>query len=575
MLEPVEPAGLLAPAARARDLRSPAMLLGADAEAVQFTGRERELGDLLAWCVQRPESFAVRVVIGPGGQGKTRLARRLADLMRERDWVAGVLQAEPTGGGSGPTPDLAVLDTALPLLLVIDYAETMPGLVRQLIERLRTSRHRVRILLLARSDGEWRSEVLGTGPETRAILQTAPVTELGPLLAREHRVAAFTAIAADLAALMSRVPSLPAADWEGAAARLAPASGLGDARFDSVLTLQMTVLAALLQNGPAPAEVGPGQPAEVVLLGHEARYWLGTAHSATFRLHALREATVARAVAFAVLCGAATRAEAVATLGLISGLPPGREWDIAEWLHSLYPSSSGQYWGSMAPDRLAEFHAAAQFARPGEETVARVMADGADHQQTRTIIVLARAAVAHANAQRPSACADALHLLDESLGDVALGIGVLQNTLAALPSPSQALALLAMGLAEDLVAAYELLPVGIAGAYHAGLAAAFNSLAIRYARVGRRAEALAAGEQALDIRRRLAAVDPAGYEPDFAVALNNIANRYASARAGRPLTSTAAWPPSIPPPMRLTSRRHSIPCQLIAVSRGTTRRLWT
>lgn len=95
VLEPVEPAVLLTPGgASERLLDSPAALLRADAEAVTFHGRSSELPD------------------------------------------------------HDTPPDF----TSLPLLIVVDYAETRPRLLRRLITRLHPSRHRVRLLLLARYD---------------------------------------------------------------------------------------------------------------------------------------------------------------------------------------------------------------------------------------------------------------------------------------------------------------------------------------------------------------------------------------------------------------------------------------
>lgn len=51
-------------------------LLRADAELVDFFGRDRERRDLHAWC-DGPAGRAAWLVTGPGGQGKTRLARQL------------------------------------------------------------------------------------------------------------------------------------------------------------------------------------------------------------------------------------------------------------------------------------------------------------------------------------------------------------------------------------------------------------------------------------------------------------------------------------------------------------------
>ncbi|TGA86380.1 serine protease, partial [Streptomyces sp. MZ04] len=167
ILEAVEPAALLAPAAQERDLRSPAMLLQADVEAVSFRDRHTELADLRDWCHrEQPQTLAVRVLTGPGGQGKTRLARRLTALLRDAGWITGHLRANLTDDPAGPGPDWSVLDTARPRLLVVDYAETLPHQVRRLIEHLRTAHHPTRLLLLARAEGEWKHETLNATAPT-------------------------------------------------------------------------------------------------------------------------------------------------------------------------------------------------------------------------------------------------------------------------------------------------------------------------------------------------------------------------------------------------------------------------
>ncbi|WP_411573348.1 tetratricopeptide repeat protein, partial [Streptomyces scabiei] len=56
-------------------------------------------------------------------------------------------------------------------------------------------------------------------------------------------------------------------------------------------------------------------------------------------------------------------------------------------------------------------------------------------------------------------------------------------------------------------------------AYEPDLAASLSNLGIRLAEVGRRAEALAAEQEAVEIYRRLAKGNPAAYEPDLATSL--------------------------------------------------------
>ncbi|KRD17898.1 hypothetical protein ASE41_20520 [Streptomyces sp. Root264] len=292
VLEPVEPAALLTPAAVDRNLRSPAALLRADAEAVTFRGRKSELADLHAWCENGPPAIQVRVLTGPGGQGKTRLARRLTDTLGWRGWgtVTGHLSPDLT---DDPTPDAAppdftTLTTSLPLLLVVDYAETRPRLLRRLITHLHRSRHRVRVLLLARSDGQWRTGSLQAVANVRDLLEEAPVIPLAPLIptsqAAQDRRDAFHRAAHDLALLLPLLPNLPAHKWTSLAAALRPPADLHDHRYDNVLTLQMTALVGLLQHGPRPVDAAPGTPPERTLLKHEDRFWEASANSPAYKL---------------------------------------------------------------------------------------------------------------------------------------------------------------------------------------------------------------------------------------------------------------------------------------------------
>ncbi|MFC8407389.1 hypothetical protein ACFUG9_27915, partial [Streptomyces griseoincarnatus] len=58
-------------------------------------------------------------------------------------------------------------------------------------------------------------------------------------------------------------------------------------------------------------------------------------------------------------------------------------------------------------------------------------------------------------------------------------------------------------------------------AYEPDLAASLSNLGIQLSEAGRRSEALTATEEAVEIYRRLAADNPAAYEPDLARSLTN------------------------------------------------------
>ncbi|WP_327749669.1 tetratricopeptide repeat protein [Streptomyces europaeiscabiei] len=539
VLEAVEPAGLLTPAVSERYLDSPAALLRADAEAVTFHDRTSELADLYTWCQTGPANISVWVMTGPGGQGKTRLARHLTDTLSREGWATGHLRPDLTDHDT--QPDFAPLATALPLLLVVDYAETRPRLLRRMITHLQASRHRVRLLLLARSDGEWRTDALNAAPRTRSLLKTAPVTELAPLIPRgrpiQERTTAFTRAAHDLARLLPAVPSVPAHDWAALAATLRPFDDLSHARYDNALTLQLAALVTLLQHGPAPAVPPPGAPAEEILLEHEERFWEDSATAPAFKL-SLPTPTLAAAVAVAALCGATSKEEALRAIGEVPGLPANNVPRTAAWLATLYPADPHRYWGSLQPDRIAEYHAARTLTRD-DLPLPALLAAASPGQQTQTITVLARAAIAHYNTGRTTDSDHLLHTLDTALDTTPLAYESIRTAAGALPYPSRITAPLALRLTTTLTQAGRHLAGADPATFEPDLAGSLSNLGVRLSAVGRHGEALTATEEAVIAYRRLAEADPAAFEPNLTGSLSNLGgNLSAVGRHGEALTAT-------------------------------------
>ncbi|HZV75471.1 MAG TPA: tetratricopeptide repeat protein, partial [Conexibacter sp.] len=79
-------------------------------------------------------------------------------------------------------------------------------------------------------------------------------------------------------------------------------------------------------------------------------------------------------------------------------------------------------------------------------------------------------------------------------------------------------------------------------AYLPNLAMALNNLGIRYSELGRREEAVAPTEEAVEVYRAQAGENPA-YLPNLASALNNLGNHYSE--LGRPADTNAAWEESL------------------------------
>ncbi|MFI6245389.1 tetratricopeptide repeat protein [Streptomyces sp. NPDC051016] len=534
VLEPVEPRRLLKPAPADRSLPSPAALLRADAEAVTFQGRDRELADLRAWCEGGPSALQVRVLTGPGGQGKTRLARRLTDTLSLKHWATGHLSADLT---DAPTPgaapaDFATLATSLDLLLVVDYAETRTRLVASLIAHLYRSRHRVRVLLLARSDGPWRTSSPAV-PAVRELLATAQAVPLAPLIPTsqppsQDRHNAFRDAAQDLALLLPLL-GLPQYNWSALAATLRSPADLQHFRYNNVLTLQMAALVALLQHGPRPVDTTPGTPMEEVLLLHEKRFWEGSAEGTPYKLE-LPIDTLSATVAVVSLCGASTRNEAVKVLATLNTVPITHTTSAAEWLRSLYPPDGGRYWGSLQPDRIAEYHASRILAQE-ELALPTLLGAAAPGQQAQVITVLARAAIAHYNAGRTTESDSVLRTLHTALDTVPLAYQAVETALFALPRPSRITKALALRLTNALVDTVKQRTTEDPDYYAPLLANLLDNLSGLLAEAGRRGEALTAAGQAVEIYRRVV-VDDSIWEADFARSLYNFGLRLAE--AGRP-----------------------------------------
>ncbi|MFJ8043379.1 tetratricopeptide repeat protein [Kitasatospora sp. NPDC096147] len=552
--EPVEPAGLLSPASsEAHSLRSPAALLWADAEAVAFHGRDQELADLTAWCRDAPGPVRVRVLTGPGGHGKTRLARRLTEVLARQGWAVGHLRPDLT---DGDLPDLDSLHTGLPLLLVVDDAETRPHLVGRLLARLSGSRHRVRLLLLARADGGWRTEA---GCAAAPIVPLAPLLPLRPPTgSTDARRTAFHRAAADLARLLPRVSTLPEHDWAALADCLKVPGDLDHPRYADPLTLHVTALVTLLQEGPLPVAAAPGAPAEEILLEHEARCWAADAETSGL---ALPTAVLAATVATAVLCGSADRDRTARVLGAVPGLPADRLEAAAAWSAALAPTGPGSPRCSPLPGRIAEYHAARTLAGGGLDL--RAVLGAADRaQRAQAVTVLARAGQAQVEAGRTAAGERELTALAAALGGLGLSYDTVRAAVLALPRPAGVLAPLALQLQTALVHGDRRAAVREPAVGEPRLAASLRGLGTLLAETGRPDEALAVTEQAVELWRRLAtaetgrpdeapavteqavelrrhpaAADPAAHEPALADSLGDSAHRLAE--AGRPAEGLA------------------------------------
>ncbi|MEV5350532.1 tetratricopeptide repeat protein [Streptomyces achromogenes] len=167
---------------------SPAGLLRAERNVVPFYGRTEILADLTDWCAA--DGFGALLLHGAGGQGKTRLAGRLAaELTAAPADRAG---DRPPWQVLWPAPearpdDLEVVrDVAAPLLVVLDYAETRPEQAAALLRAAaaHSAERPLKLLFLARSDGDWWTALRTREAYARELLAGALATSLGNLAQR-------------------------------------------------------------------------------------------------------------------------------------------------------------------------------------------------------------------------------------------------------------------------------------------------------------------------------------------------------------------------------------------------------
>ena len=265
-------------------------------------------------------------------------------------------------------------------LLIVDYAETRAGL-KQMLSALAGELGRdVRVLLLARSAGDWWDQ-LGVGePAVWDLDQDARAAQLSlpAAVAADLPDAEVVALATRSFARELGVPGRSVEIRGGAGRR--------------VLDLHAAALVAVLgEAGTATVQVDLGGVLGE-LLRHEQHFWYDSARA--FGLGEGQDGTtpgvLRQIVAAGCLLGAASEAEARALPGRVPGMSPSVK--IGGWLRVLYPPDPGEagWISSLQPDRLAELHVLRQLTASPD--LARACLTGLDARQAlQAVTLLARA----------------------------------------------------------------------------------------------------------------------------------------------------------------------------------------
>ena len=380
-----------APTTTAGRRGSPAELLRADRQTVQFYGRSALIEEIEQWCSE--PDLGVFLIHGEAGSGKTRLAVEVTKRV-VKDNVAAIWLARQS-----PTEGLRRANR--PLLIVVDYADTR---VSQLLELLHTAAHRShsspwKLLLLARSARSWWEMAIEASSLSERLLTDAPVRLATPLEpdAEERLISYRTAVQAFSDVLTISEPT--SCDWSAAAASLATPD-LSATSLSNALTLHMTALVDLLDAGQAAERLNANETlreaacgVEERLLSHERRYWELTA-SSYGQVSILTPETRRKTILVSTLLGSPSPQGVDSFLVKVPGL--GDDYDrclsVGSWLADIYQPTTDQIaWGQLLPDRLAEHYVGSEVLKE-PSILDSLLQEATYERQSHLLIQLTRAA---------------------------------------------------------------------------------------------------------------------------------------------------------------------------------------
>ncbi|UGT59135.1 tetratricopeptide repeat protein [Nocardia asteroides] len=553
--EPVELAGLMdqqSPLRFSPVMGSPAGLLQARRAVVPFRpGREQLLDELHAWASE--PGVGVRLLHGPGGQGKTRLAHYFGEQLAGARWS--VLWLDPAHTDPGRLQGLGQVRT--PLLVIVDYAESRPDQLPVLFDAVATAAavpgRKVKVVLLARTSGDWWTDIAAGSAGAEEITELARATTLAALDATATgREATYRAAVAAFAAVLPALAQTGAHDWQDAAARVLDSPPRDPGAGTTVLGVQMQALADLLDTDAHLDSTHAGRTLEDRVLIHERRYWRHTMAGAG--LAEVGVAVLEDTVAATAVLGPTTPADldaVIATVPELSGQPLlGRK--VRGWLTSLYPGQTDTAFGGLAPDRLAEYLVGRTILDPGRTIIDTLATTITDPDRAEYLLTVCTRAAAH-----PALAAAGEHLTrwcaqnPATLLPAAIAVATrvekpeplttaldhtipttstetLQNLHDLIPEQTQALAPTAATLLQTVVDRLR----HTEDLDASNLAGNLNNLAIRLGALGRPEDALTASEDAVRLWQALADQRPDIYQPALAMSLNTLANRLGA--LGRP-----------------------------------------
>ena len=567
------------PPAKAEEIPEGIKRLAPKSQFLPAIGREVERQENESW-LTATEPISIRVLTGRAGIGKTRLAVELCHFAKTKGWQAGFVQDDEPERFLAQ-PDLRGWEWERPTLMVFDYAaEQAPELHRffkSLINRRNPAGFPLRILLLERyadTDSGWWISAFGRGGAVadaiQELLQPEEPVALNPLPSAGENATRWNILRTmQLRCGVSSVPDRPDeplakllthAEWAGEPLFLMMAGLLAaepGRSISELLTIRRTELAFELASRERRQIASPaGDDADLAFLlewmaviatlcgGLSPKKFIDAVHREKEQL------------------GYGASAEPAKLLRLLRERLPGRDGGVATVLpdiigEALVLKVLGSKEVHTRPLTAAQtersrqmiFRTFNQNPAPVTATVVRCVQDFAhtghllpvywiDHLVRQPELPLETAMaladkLPHASFILAGLTLQVHRTLENRFNSLvkqdlehplapywATSLNNLAKFLRELGRREEALdaAQEAMGIRRQLAAARP-------DAFLPDLAMSLNNLATFLSELGRREEALDAAQEAMGIYRQLAAARPDAFLTDLAMSLNNLANR--------------------------------------------------